>query len=89
MRLWGVNLHRPGDIVYQVAGATVTDDRILRVHLYLDLDGTAPLLELEGPVGVKIDGGNLTVQGATAVRWNGAARAAVGVSKGPAVFLGD
>lgn len=88
VRIWGVNISRPGDTVYQVAGASLTDDRVLRIHLHVDVERTSPILEIDDPTGVQVADGNLTIAGATAVRWDGELQPQQPGAK-EALFLGD
>lgn len=86
LRIWGVDLSRPGEIVYQVADASLTDDRVLRILLRLDT--TSPILEIEDPSGVEVEVGNLTIASASAVRWDGEVQPRQPGAK-EALFLGD
>jgi len=88
VRIWGVNVSRPGDTVYQVAGASLTDDRVLRIHLHVDVERTSPIIEIDEPAGVLIADGNLTIASAAAIRWDGELQPLQPGAK-EALFLGD
>ena len=87
LRLWGANVFRPGDIVYSVKSATAKGDT-LRVELFLALDGSTDVVEVDKPEGGKVKKGSLKVASAAAVRWNGEARPKAAGSTEPALHLG-
>lgn len=88
LKIWGVNVSRSGDTVYQVAGASVTDDRVLRLHLHIDVENASPIVELDSPSAVTIEDGNLRIAKAVAVRLDGVEKP-VQPGAADALFLGN
>ncbi len=90
VRLWGVNLSRPGDFVYRVASATVSGGHTLRLELALGPEEKSAAIEIDSPTGAKVAGGNLTIQGAAAIRLDGKEKKQTPEGAGaPALFVGD
>ena len=89
VRIWGINLSRPGDFVYGLEGASTTGGT-LRIALKLGADQVSPVIELDAPAGASIADGNLTIKSAAAVRLDGKAKKPTPEAAGdPALFIGD
>ena len=87
LRMWGANIFRPGDIVYAVKSIAVRGDT-LRIELFLSLDNSTDVVEVDVPEGGKIKDGSLKISRAAAVRWNGQPRTRPPGSMDPALHLG-
>ena len=88
LRIWGANIFRPGDIVYAVKSITARGDT-LRVELFLALDNSTDVVEVDAPEGGKIKSASLKIARAAAVRWNGEPRSKPPGSMDPALHLGN
>jgi hypothetical protein len=88
LRLWGANVFRPGDVVYSVKSITAKGDT-LRVELFLALDNSTDVVEVDSPEGGRIKDGSLKISRAAAVRWNGGLCKRPPGSMDPALHLGD
>lgn len=86
LRIWGINSSRPGDMVYQLASASNTNNGVLR--LQLALESSSPVVEIDAPTGVKIADGNLSIAGAAAIRFDGEDKPERAGAR-EALFLGD
>ena len=88
LRIWGANIFRPGDVVYQVKSIAARGDT-LRIELFLALDNSTDVVEVDSPEGGKIKDGSLKISRAAAVRWNGGLRKRPVGSMDPALHLGN
>ena len=90
VRIWGINLSRPGDFVYELQAARVVGAGTLRLSLKLGTDQVSPVVEVDAPSGASLANGNLTIQAASAVRLDGKEKKATPEAAGdPALFIGD
>jgi hypothetical protein len=88
LRLWGANIFRPGDVVYAVKSIAVKGET-LRVELFLALDNSTDVVEVDAPEGGRIKDGSMKISRAAAVRWNGGLRKRPPGSMDPALHLGN
>ncbi len=87
LRIWGANVFRPGDVTYAVRSIAARGDT-LRVELFLSLDNSTEVVEVDSPEGGRIKDGSLKISRAAAVRWNGEPRKRPAGSMDPALHLG-
>ena len=85
LQIWGSEVFRPGDLIYDVTGVTADGDH-LRIHLRQPLDGSVELLDLDRPTRVKVKGGALKVGAAAGIRGFGRDWTPEG-SSGPALSM--
>ncbi len=86
VQIWGGNLSRPGDVIYEISAVTTVDGKSLRLELKTE-DGAPPLvIDLDQPAGVKFEGDEVKVAEAISVRVNGLVREKL-VPKSLALYL--
>lgn len=74
VQIWGGNLSRPGDVIYELSAVTAIEGKSLRLELTTE-DGAVPLvIELDQPGGAKFEGDEVKVAAAVCVRVNGLVR---------------
>jgi hypothetical protein len=88
LRIWGADIFRPGDLVYAVKSVAARGDT-LRVELFLALDNSTDVVEVDAPEGGRIMKASLKISRAAAVRWNGERRSRPPGSMDPALHLGN
>lgn len=87
IRVWGADVVRPSDQIYEVKDASVRGG-VLRVVLLLALDGKERVVEVVEPSGVKVTGVALRVQKASTVRVFGSEYKPPRGEAGLALYLG-
>ena len=87
IKVWGGHAVRPSDQFYEVKAASL-EASLLRVVLFLRLDGSEHIIEAEGIVGAKVTGTGLRVREATRVRVFGQEFLPRAGAADPALFLG-
>ena len=88
IQVWGAHVVRPGDQTYEVKAASF-ENGLLRVVLFLMLDGKERLVEVDDPRGAKVTSAGLRVAGASRVRVFGQEFVVPTDSKAWALFLGE
>jgi len=88
LRLWGANIFRPGDVIYDVRSVTAVGET-LRIELFLALDNSTDVVEVDAPENFRIKDGSLKISRAAAVRWNGQPKTRPPGSMDPALHLGS
>ena len=86
VRVWGEELFRPGDLIYDITGAEVQGS-LLRIRLAQPLDGTSELLEVEAPSRSKLKRGGVRIGEAVLVRGFGREWKPPASGKQPALVL--
>jgi hypothetical protein len=88
VQVWGAHVVRPSDQVFEVKTASFSAG-VLRVVLFLALDGEERLVEVEGPRGAKVSKAGLRVAEASRVRVFGQEFTQPAGASAPALFLGQ
>ena len=87
IRVWGADVIRPSDQIYELKSATVAGS-VLRLVLFLALDGQERLVEVDQPRGAKVAKGALRIQSAAAVRVFGSEYKPPSLDAKDALYLG-
>src|SRR4030081_3883520 len=87
IRVWGANVVRPSDQIYAVKSASFDSD-LLRIVLFLVLDGGEYLIEVERPTGAKVTAAALRIRDAARVTVFGDVYLPPSQQAGPALYLG-
>ena len=88
IRVWGGNVVRPSDQIYEVKEASLTDG-VLRVVLFLALNGQELIVEVDQPRGAKVTASALRVREAAAIRISGKEYKPAAAHDEPALYLGQ
>lgn len=67
IRVWGADVVRPSDQIYELKSATLADGT-LKLVLFLALDGKERIIEVDQPAGAKAGKSGLRVESAAAIR---------------------
>ena len=87
IQIWGSHAVRPSDQIYEVKDVSFHGG-VLRVVLFLALDGKDRVVEVDEPRGAKVSKAGLLVQDAARVRVFGQEYSPPGRPTGPALHLG-
>ena len=88
VQVWGGHAVRPGDQVFELKHVTFAGD-LLRVVLFLAMDGKERVVEVESPRGTEVTATGLRVQEAARVRVFGKDVGRPAQPTGPALHLGQ
>ena len=87
VQVWGGHAVRPGDQVFELKQVTFAGE-LLRVVLFLAMDGKERVVEVESPRGTKVTATGLRVKEAVRVRVFGKDVERLAQPTGPALHLG-